>query len=62
MIKKQKICTITALALFVIAAGTIEKSWLISALCVIGMAAAVLIGGLDQKRTNYEEIRKDYRI
>ena len=28
----------------------------------IGMAAAVLIGGLDQKRTNYEEIRKDYRI
>ena len=62
MIKKQKICTITALALFVIAAATIESKWLISALCVLGMAACVLIGGLDHVRTSYEEIRKDYRL
>ena len=62
MIKRQRICAITALSLFVVAAATVESKWYVSAMCVLGMALCILIGGLDRKCTSCDEVLKEHGI
>lgn len=61
MIIKQKIAVITALILFLISAGTIESNLLVSMISLFGFVTAVMIGGLDKKRTSIEGIEKELK-
>lgn len=59
---KQKIAVIAALGSFLFAAGIIETNTF-GALGLLGITgAAVIIGGLDSKRTSVEQIAKDYKL
>ena len=60
MILKQKICSIIAGAVFLLSCGIIETDTL-GAFGLLGIVgAAVVIGGLDSKKTSVEQITRDY--
>lgn len=62
MILKQKICSIIAGAAFLLSCGIIETNTL-GAFGLLGIVgAAVVIGGLDDKKTSMEQIAKDYKL
>ena len=63
MKKKQKVCTMIALALMLIGAGAIEGAWwALSPICIVGAGVCVLIGGLDTKRNTIEAVLKEHGI
>lgn len=62
MIKKQKIASMVTIAAF-FAAVLISEVLPLAALALIGAAVIVaIIGGLDHKRTSYDEVKKEYKI
>ena len=58
MYKKQSICLIAALGLFLAAAAVIETHPLISLALVAAMAAAMYIGRLGRRRVTVEDIER----
>jgi hypothetical protein len=59
---KQKISVIIAGAAFLISCGIIETNTL-GAFGLLGIVgAAVVIGGLDSKKTSMEQITRDYNL
>ena len=60
MYKKQSICLLAALALFLAAAAVIEKRWIISLVLVVAMLVPMYIGRLDKKRVTAADIERRY--
>lgn len=59
MILKQKIAIAIAAVSFILAAGLIETRPIISVVLVLVMGGAVVVGGLDRKRTSYKMIIRE---
>lgn len=60
MYKKQSVCLIAALGLFLAAAAVIEKHWIISLVLVVAMVVPMYIGRLDKKRVTAADIERRY--
>ena len=61
MYKKQSVCLLAALGLFLAAAAVIEKHWIISLALVAAMAIPMYIGKLDKKRVAAADIERRCR-
>lgn len=59
MILKQRIAIAIAAVSFILAAGLIETRPIISVVLVLVMGGAVIIGGLDRKKTSYKMIIRE---
>ena len=60
MYKKQSICLLAALGLFLAAAAVIEAHPLISLVLVVGMLVPMYIGRLGKKRVTAADIERRY--
>ena len=60
MYKKQSICLLAALGLFLAAAAVIEAHPLISLVLVVAMLVPMYIGRLDKKRVTAADIERRY--
>lgn len=59
MILKQRIAIAIVAISFILAAGLIETRPIISVLLILVMGGAVIIGGLDRKKTSYKMIIRE---
>lgn len=59
MILKQRIAIAIAAVSFILAAGLIETRPIISVVLILVMGGAVIIGGLDRKKTSYKMIIRE---
>lgn len=62
MIPKQKITFAVTIISFIASAGVIETKPFISLILLAVAGAAVVLGGLDSKKTSIEQIQKDYKL
>lgn len=58
MSKKQSICIIAAIVMFIIAAGMVETRPLISFLLITAISVPFMIGRLEKKRVTCEDIER----
>ena len=61
MYKKQSVCLLAALGLFLAAAAVIEAHPLISLVLVVAMVVPMYIGRLDKKRVTVDDIERRCR-
>ena len=61
MYKKQSVCLLAALGLFLAAAAVIEAHPLISLVLVVAMLVPMYIGRLDKKRVTVDDIERQCR-
>lgn len=61
MYKKQSVCLLAALGLFLAAAAVIEAHPLISLVLVVAMLVPMYIGRLDKKRVTVDDIERRCR-
>lgn len=58
MSKKQSICIIAAIVMFIIAAGIIETHTGWSLVLLAGIGALIVVGRLEKKRVTCEDIER----